>query len=1376
MTRVRVLLVGCAALLAIVWLAPPHYGFEGLAGYLPLHTLLETVSIVIAALVFGVVWNAHAKERDGGLVALACAFVAVAIIDFVHTLSYPGMPEFVTSASAQKSIFFWMAARFVSALALFAFALWPLAPLESARTRYGMLAGSLAVAAFVSWLGLFHLDALPALFVEGQGLTALKVAGEYALVFAFALAAVLLRRRAPVLAAAAALSALSELSFTLYATVTDVFTVIGHVYKGAAYLLIYRAVFVASVQQPFRAAADRAWKLARAEHIARVGSWEVDLPANRLTYSDEALRIHGLAREQFDGTLAGAIALAHPDDRGRLTAAINATLYEGTAFAIDYRILRPDGSVRYVHVEDEVERSAAGSPLRAFGITQDITERKLAEEVLRESKDRYRSLVSAMAEGIVMQEASGAIVACNESAERILGLTREQMLGVSSLDPRWQAIHEDGAPFPGETHPAMRTLQTGVAQTDVRMGIRKPDGTLTWISINSQPLKRPSEAEPYAVVTTFHDITERKRAEQALREERQRLGLLTDNVPAMIAYVDAGQRYRYANLRYREFYAGSDAPVEGKSLAEVLTAPTWALARPGVERALAGETVSFTAERVSRDGSTRHVSISLVPHRDDGGVLGLYILALDVTAEHNAGMALRESEAGLRHAQEMAGLAHVVVRPDGSYERWSQGWPRLLGREAARLPRSTREALELVHPQDRERFRAIAIEAGRARLRTVLEYRLLGGDGAFVSVHQVMEPIGEPGADGRSYWFVTLQDVTEQKRAEARIRRLNRVYRLLSGINGAIVRLRDRQELFEEACRIAIESGGFRMAWIGLVDREAGLVRPAAWAGEGARTFLDAASLAIMETGPDRHGLAGRAVRERKPMISNDVAGDPQRLMRSELAERGINSLAVMPLAVGGETAGVLALYAVEKGFFDDEEMRLMLELAGDIAFALDHIENEERVRYLAYYDSLTGLANRTLFLERLGQQIAAAAREGRKLGLLIININRFKTINDTLGRQAGDALLREFGRRLAAAAGEASLVARVGADQFAVMLTEVQSEERLIARLEKGDARVKATPFATGGTELHIATRSGVALFPQDAADADNLFRNAEAALKRAQTGEMYLFYRQEMTERVAEKLTLENRLRRALEMKEFVLHYQPKLDLASRRITGVEALIRWASPELGLVPPAKFIPLLEETGLILPVGAWAMAKAVEDHQRWQRLGLPPVRIAVNVSAIQLRHRDFVARLGEALAAGAAPPGIDLELTESLLMEDVAATVEKLKAVRELGVEVAIDDFGTGYSSLSYLTRLPVQALKVDRAFVAAMAENPDAMTLVTTIVSLARSLRLKVVAEGVETQMQESLLRGLRCDEAQGYLYAKPLPAAELEALLAESPSRRS
>jgi EAL domain-containing protein (putative c-di-GMP-specific phosphodiesterase class I) len=311
--------------------------------------------------------------------------------------------------------------------------------------------------------------------------------------------------------------------------------------------------------------------------------------------------------------------------------------------------------------------------------------------------------------------------------------------------------------------------------------------------------------------------------------------------------------------------------------------------------------------------------------------------------------------------------------------------------------------------------------------------------------------------------------------------------------------------------------------------------------------------------------------------------------------------------------------------------------------------------------------------------------------------------------------------------------------------------------------------PFTVEGSDLRIAARAGIALYPKDGTAAEPLLRSAEAALRRSkETGERRVFHAAEMTTLSAEKLSLENSLRRALENEEFVLHYQTKLDLDTRRIVGVEALIRWQSPDRGLVLPGRFIRLMEETGLILEVGAWALRRAVQDHRRCAGQGIVLPRIALNVSSIQLRQRDFVDVVKDAISKGDTPTSLDLEITESIIMDDIAGSIDRLKALRDLGVKISIDDFGTGYSSLAYLTRLPVDSLKIDRSFIAGMLNDSGTMTLVSTIVSLAHSLRLTVVAEGVETDEQAKTLRLLHCDQVQGYLFSRPVPLEQLALVL--------
>jgi diguanylate cyclase (GGDEF)-like protein len=713
----------------------------------------------------------------------------------------------------------------------------------------------------------------------------------------------------------------------------------------------------------------------------------------------------------------------------------------------------------------------------------------------------------------------------------------------------------------------------------------------------------------------------------------------------------------------------------------------------------------------------------------------------------------------------MARLSHVITGPDGAFESWSETLPALLGVDAERMPRSTREWLEHIHPEDRERFRRTSIEAAVSGSRADIEYRLVRSDGAALDIRQSIEPLPlKPGAPQR--WFGTLQDISADKRAASKIRRLNRVHRVLSGINTLIVRAQQRDELFQEACRVAVEEGGFRMAWVGLLDREASTVRPVASAGE-VGDYLDKAPLEVLENQPGGLGLAGRALRARQPVVSNNVRDDSQLVMREPMLARGINSVALIPLVVGDEAIGAFALYAAEPGFFDEEEMKLLVELAGDIAFALDHMEKVAKLDYLAYYDELTGLANRALFRERAAQLLGAL--HGQRAALVIMDIDRFKTISDTLGRQSGDSLLKQVAERMKRHSEDPSHLARLGADHFAAIVPEVRTEEEFARRHAANMQEYFGGAFVLGGTELRISAKAGIAMYPADGTDADSLLRNAESALKKAKaSGVRYLFYASHMTGRVAEKLALENELRQALERNEFVLYYQPKVSVDERAIVGVEALLRWQRPGKGLVMPDKFIALLEETGLILAVGAWALRRAAAAQRSWAARGLMAPRVAVNVSQLQLRQTDFIDVVEQAMADDVAPASIDLEITESLVMEDVASNIQKLRDAHDLGVRVAIDDFGTGYSSLGHLSRLPVEALKIDRSFIMRMQDDPNATTLVSTIISLAHSLRLKVIAEGVETEEQAKLLRLLRCDEMQGNLISEPLPEEALVKLL--------
>jgi len=444
----------------------------------------------------------------------------------------------------------------------------------------------------------------------------------------------------------------------------------------------------------------------------------------------------------------------------------------------------------------------------------------------------------------------------------------------------------------------------------------------------------------------------------------------------------------------------------------------------------------------------------------------------------------------------------------------------------------------------------------------------------------------------------------------------------------------------------------------------------------------------------------------------------------------------------------------------------------------------KQRVEYLAYFDALTRLPNRTLFLRQVAQAIREAQGAGTMLALLYLDLDRFKRVNDNLGHAAGDELLGQVARRLerllapgALSAGGEPLpahalnsVARLGGDEF-VVLANGLTGERQAADLAERVRLALVEPFALGGQQLVVTPSIGVAIFPRDSTEVDDLLVKADMAMymakDRGRNG--HAFFGQSVAVRSLGRLAIETDMRRALEQGEFQLAYQPKLDLSSGAITGVEALLRWNHPEQGALAPDKFIPIAEESGLIVPLGAWVIQRVCEQLSRWRAQGLGHLSAAVNVSVQQFERRDFVDSVLGALAQHALPPGrLELEITESLLSRNIADTTASMRRLRAQGVALAIDDFGTGYSSLGYLRQLPVCALKIDRSFVKDLDRSEDAAAICTAIIALARELKLQVVAEGVERVEQLGFLEQHRCDQAQGYLIARPGTAADVEALL--------
>ena len=613
--------------------------------------------------------------------------------------------------------------------------------------------------------------------------------------------------------------------------------------------------------------------------------------------------------------------------------------------------------------------------------------------------------------------------------------------------------------------------------------------------------------------------------------------------------------------------------------------------------------------------------------------------------------------------------------------------------------------------------------------------------------------------EGRACKFVLAHDVTDRIQAQRKIARLNRVYALLSGINSAIVRIRDRDALFKEACRLATMEGGFVTGCIDMVEADGLHMHNDAHAGR----VLPPRAATL-----DGQWIAERAAREKQPVICNDIGTDTQLApFYGAMASHGFRAIASFPLIVGPRVIAVLTLVSEIPDVFDADELKVLNELAGDLSFALLFFDREEQLSYLAYYDAMTALPNRRLFQDRLGQLVHQGAA---MMAVVLINLDRFAQLNDAMGRHTGDALLAQIGQRLGHGLPESFNVARIGGDTFALTLTDLARGEDAAELLQSVIFGALDQPFRLDGQDVRISTRAGLALYPADGSDAETLFKHAEAALKNAKfSGERYLYYAPRMNAALAARMALEHALQTALEERQFEMYYQPRIDLDTGCVVSAEALIRWNHPERGLIGPVDFIALAEETGLIRPIGAWVIDAVCSQQKVWRDSGAAVVPVAINLSAVQCVQAELLNTIAGTMAAhGLEQRLIEFELTETAVMNNPDEAARNLRSLKELGVQLSLDDFGTGYSSLAQLKRFPFDFVKIDRSFVSGVDTNPEDEAIAAAIIAMAHSLGLKVVAEGVETRAQLKIMRMLKCDEMQGFLFSRALPADEFEALV--------
>jgi diguanylate cyclase (GGDEF)-like protein/PAS domain S-box-containing protein len=625
--------------------------------------------------------------------------------------------------------------------------------------------------------------------------------------------------------------------------------------------------------------------------------------------------------------------------------------------------------------------------------------------------------------------------------------------------------------------------------------------------------------------------------------------------------------------------------------------------------------------------------------------------------------------------------------------------------------------------------------------------------------------------------LTTARDITERVRADKTVQRLGRMLAALSATNEAIMRAASPETLYQQVCEAAVDGGKFLTAAILLPDPQSAAMTIVAVAGPHEQR-LRQVRISVDASTPIGRGLVGTAFHSQTPCVSNTFLSDERtRPWHEQARQAGIASGAAMPLVRNGSTLGVLLFYSQQKHEFDDEVVRLLERMAANVVFALDNMEHEAerqrsraRIDYLASHDGLTGLPNRAMFSEVLNLSIATARRYQRKFAVMFLDLDRFKLINDSLGHEAGDQLLKEMSIRLTGCLRDSDVVARLGGDEFVVLVQELADPEQ-VAIVARKILAAAMKPFTLLGQECRVTASVGISMYPADAEDEPALMKNADLAMyfAKEEGKNNYQFYSRDIASQSLERLALETNLRRALERNEFTLHYQAKVDLKTGKINGVEALLRWHSAELGHVSPAQLIPVAEETGLIVSIGKWVLKTACVQNMAWQQQGLPPVCMAVNLSARQFSDPFLLQDIGQVLQdTGMDPQLLELEITEGMVIQHPEKAIKVLAAIKALGVRLAIDDFGTGYSSLGQLKHFPIDTLKVDRSFIRDIPDDSEDRAIAEAIIAMGKTLNLTVVAEGVETAAQETFLRQHACDEMQGYLISKPVAAQQFADLL--------
>ncbi len=931
---------------------------------------------------------------------------------------------------------------------------------------------------------------------------------------------------------------------------------------------------------------------------------------------------------------------------------------------------------------------------------REIAEHRRTEAALRESEESLRALAENANDGILVA-VNEKHVFVNRRLEAMLGYNVNELLGTTTKD----VVHPDE--YDKVIVRSRLRENGGVVPTQYETVFQTKTGARVPVEITATATIWHGKRAVFVIV---RDITERRHAEQALRESEERFRRLSEATSEGIFFIEDG-RIVEANHRGGEILGLALLDMIGRNVREFSDPDSWPLIE---EHMKSGYDKSYNAFGLRADGTRFPVELRGQESTYQGRTLRVTVMR-DLTQQFEAQEALRLSEERFSKVyHSSAAIISISRLKDGMFLDVNDAFLRATGWTRAEVIGRSATDIRL-WPEEGARTSLLERLARDHAVRDVdLEFHNKNGD-----LHYAIGSIEPIAINGEECLLTIAQNVTDRKFAEMEMQKLSRALEQTADS----VMISDRNGVIEYV-NLSFE------AVTGYSRSEAVGKTPS-----------------IVKSGKQRESFY-------------------QKLWTTILAGGVFSEVFVNKKKDG-------SLYYEEKTItpLKDAEGTIthFVATGKDIT---ERMQTQERLHFLAHHDALTELPNRIFFLDRLRQSLARARWHNRRIAVLFLDLDRFKNINDTLGHAVGDRLLQLIARRFADSIREGDVVARLGGDEFAILLDDISSEKD-IPTIANKILDTLAPAFHIDERELFVSASIGISLYPADGEDSDTLLKHADVAMYRAKDAgkNNYQFYSADMSARAFERLTLESSLRHALERHEFTLYYQPQIDTDSGRIVGVEALLRWQHPDLGLIAPTEFVPLLEETGIIVPVGQWVLRAACEQISQWRRSGRGHLRVAINLSARQFNEPDFVSFIDRTVrATGCDPAQVELEITESVIMRHTQSAINALEALNRMGTRLAVDDFGTGYSSLSYLRRFPIDTIKIDRSFISDIQSDADDAAITSAIIGMAQRLKIDVVAEGVETLEQLTFLRSNGCRVVQGYLFSKPLPANELEKTFTE------